>query len=338
MTRPLFRALSILLVPTLAFATACGGDDETEEVVDETPIVGLYEMAISRNNQGSAPSDAALIEISPTALQVDHRPIAELNRGRPADSEVGDDIITPLLTRLRGAPARSRVAIKLHATVPYLTMVQVLNTVQEAGIHEAHFAVRTLGDTPSEGWMPLRQWRVVPHEGEIEWATRALPWSAFSEHWREVYAACRAGEYIDCDAPYANIAEGGELEMELWTRGQGMKVTFRQVNAPEPEAGGGGGGGGVALIEGLAPAPAAAPAEEEAPPATVGAFNVRHQESTLEDSALSNQVAPVCANQACRAVVVADATGQSMRIVSLIGGVFANGFSEGEIAFRLPER
>lgn len=338
MKRPSSRALCILFVSSALFATACGGEEQTEEPVDETPIVGLYELAISRNNQGSAPSDAALIEISPTVLQVDHRPVAELNRGRPADGDVGDDIITGLLTRLRGAPARSRVAIKMHATVPYLTLVQVLNTVQQAGIHEAHFAVRTTGDAPAEGWMPLRQWQVVPNEGEIEWATRALPWSAFSEHWREVYSACRAGQYIDCDAPYTNIAEGGELEMELWTRGQGMKVTFRQINPPEPEPAGGG-GGGVALIEGLAPAPAApAEAEEEGTPATVGAFTVRHQESTLEESALSNQVAPVCANQACRAVVVADATGQSMRVISLLGGVFANGFSQGEIAFRLPER
>jgi hypothetical protein len=130
--------------------------------------------------------------------------------------------------------------------------------------------------------------------------------------------------------------------MELWTRGQGMKVTFSQVNPPEPEEGeGGGGGGGVALIEGIAPAGGGGGGddeEEEGEPATTGAFNLRHQEATeADESAISNTVAPVCANQACQGIVVADATGQSMRVISMLGAVYANGFAPGEVAFRLPE-
>lgn len=316
---------------------ACGGSDDEAEI-DTTPIVGLYELPISRNAQPSAPTDATRVEINQRELRVNSVKVLDLVRGRPADTEVADHVLTKLQQQLRAAPARARASIKVEASVPYLTLAETLHTLKSTGMNEVHFAVRTLGETPAEAWMPIRNFRVVPHEGEIPWSTRALPWSAFTDHWRPVYEACRAGEYVDCDAPYANLAQGGELEMELWTRGQAMKVTFSQVNAPVPEEGaeGGGGGGGVAMIEGVAPAAPAGDEEPTTPPATMGAFTLRHQESVQADSALSAMVAPVCANQACRAIVDTDASALSMRVLSMIGAVFPTGTTEPEITFRLP--
>ncbi|MEC7520628.1 MAG: hypothetical protein VYE22_12215 [Myxococcota bacterium] len=330
------RTLALCLV-SLTLVLGCGGEDSEEEPVDTTPIVGLYELPISRNNQGSEPSNAARIEISPTELRLNHRPVLELTSGRLPDGASADHIITALREQLQAQPARGSAALEVHANVPYLTLVDVLNTVHAAGLRQAHLAVRTLGESPSKSWMPLTNWRVIPHDQRpAEFASRALPWSAFTEHWREVYEACRAGQYIDCDGPYANVAEGGDLGMELWTRGQGMKVTFRQANAPEEEESAG--GGGPQLIEGIAPAPAEpTEAEEEGEPATEGAFTVRHQEAVEPESALSALVQPVCGNQACQATVVADATGQSMRVISMIGAVFPNGFTAPELLFRLPE-
>lgn len=336
------RALTLALVCSALAAgglVACGEDQEETAPVDTTPIVGLMEIPISRNNQGTQPSNAALVEISPSELRLDHTKVVDLERGRPADGEVSDHVITKLRQELSTGAARSRAAIKVHATVPYLTLVETLNTIEAAGLGEVHFAVRNLAQPPQESWMPLRQWQVVEDEEQIEWSGRRVPWSAFTEQWRPVYDACRAGRYIDCTYPYENVAEGGNLRMELWTRGQGMKVTFAQADAPEPEEGGGGGGGGVAMIEGLAPAPAPAEGgdEEETEPATEGAFNVRHQESTQEESALSNLTQPVCGNTACQAIVVTDATAPTMRVLSMIGAAFANGFTPPEIAFVIPE-
>lgn len=331
-TLPPWTLAAALTVISLA---ACGGDDEQAAPVDTTPVVGLYEIPISRNNQGAQPSDAARVEISPTEMRLNHEKILDLSGGRPPEGQVTDHVITPLRERLSSGAARSAAAVRVHGSVPYLTLAETLNTLHTAGLRRVHFAVRTVGESPQEGWMVLPNWRVTNEGENVEFSGRPLPWSAFAEQWRPVYDACRAGRYIDCDFPYENVAEGGDLRMELWTRGQGMKVTFRQVNAPEPGPAAGR-RGGVALIEGvIAPQPAPE-AEQAAPPATEGAFNVRHQEATQAESALSNLSQPVCGNQACQAVVLTDASAPSMRVLSMIGAVFANGFATPEIVFQIP--
>ncbi|MGE0786076.1 MAG: ExbD/TolR family protein [Sandaracinaceae bacterium] len=331
-----FAALSATAL-SLTFV-ACGqSNDEETEAIDETPIVGLYEIPISRSNQATAPTSAAHLDISPTLMRLDGVEVLTMERGRPADAEVSDHIITKLRQRLTSGAPRERVALRMDANTPYLTFVEVLNTLKSANQHRVLLAVRTPGESPREAWMALPRYQVLAEDAEVTWNIPAVPWSAFTEHWEEVYNLCREGQYIDCDGPYARTAEGGELAMELWTRGQGMKVTWTQINGPEQPAGGGG-GGGVALIEGVQHAPAAAnPDEGLSPPATTGAFTVRHQESTSETSALSSFSQLVCGNRACQATVVTDATTPMMRPVSMIGAVFANGFTEPELVFRIPE-
>jgi len=76
---------------------------------------------------------------------------------------------------------------------------------------------------------------------------------------------------------------------------------------------------------------------EPEPPATMGAYNVRHQEATNEDSVLSNLVAPVCGDVTCQATVVTDASTPSMRVISMIGAVFPNGSHPPQLAFCIPE-
>ncbi len=331
------RALASTLLAGLAGATlfvACGGEEATEEPVDTTDHVGLFEIPISRNNQATAPRDAVRVEISPTELRLNYRPVLTLERGRPADAEVADHVITKLRQEITGGAARGQAALRIHANVPYLTLVEVLNTLHSAGLRDVLVSVRTLGANPTEAWMQFPHFQVVPEGGEAPtFEGRPIPWDEFVAVWRNVYEACRAGQYIDCDGPYASTAQGGDLEMELWTRGQGMKVSFRQINAPAAAPSG---GGGVAMIEGVAAAPAPAGELEEEPPATEGAFNVRHQESTSENSALSTMVAPVCADSQCRAIFITDATTPSMRVISFLGATFPNGTERPQVAFQIP--
>ena len=174
---------------------------------------------------------------------------------------------------------------------------------------------------------------MVPEGDEpVQFAAPSPPWSAFTGEWRAVYDACRAGAYVDCDYVLTNVAEGGLLQTVLWARGQAMKVTFRQVAAPD--AGTPAQAGGPALIEGVR----AAPRQDvpETPPATEAAFTFRHQESVAAESAISNATRPVCSTQSCEAVIEADATTPSMRVLSMIGAVFPNGYAAPELAFRLP--
>jgi len=334
------RALGPILLGSLlslGLLTACGGDDEGEGELDTTDHVGLYEIPISRNNQASEPRDAVRVEISPTEMRLNYEPILELERGLVPESAVNDGVITALREGISGNAARSRAALRIHTNVPYLTLAQTMNTLREAGLRELFLAVRTPGETPQEGWMQMPHWQVLPPGDEpATFEGRAPRWDEFVAVWRDVYDRCRAGEYVDCDGPYSITAEGGELDIEMWTRARAMKVTFRQINPPEPEPSGGGGGGG-GLIEGVAPAPVAADSgEPEEDPATAGAFTMHHQEAVAEDSGISSFMEPVCADTQCRVTFVTDATTASMRVISFIGAAFPNGSQTPQIAFRMP--
>lgn len=328
--------LALLSCAAAAIALACGQAEEESAPVDTTPIVGALEIPISRNHDATQPGNAAKIEISPSELRVDSRPVVPLDHGRVADAEVADSVITKLRQQLQ-TPSRPGAVLWVNANVPYVTLAQVMSTLHAASVREASFAVRRGTAGPETGFMRLTRWRVVPAGSEpVQFESPPRPWSAFVDHWREMYTSCRAGQYIDCDGTPRNIAQGGNLQVVLWARGQGMKVTFLQVDAPaegeappEPR--------GPALIEGVRAPP---PAEEVdlGPIISEGAFNWRHQESVTDDSAISATVQPVCGTEACQVVVDADATTPSMRVLSMLGAAFANGFTQPDLAFRMPEQ
>ncbi len=336
------RALSLALLSALAaaVAVACGQSSGEEEApVDTTPIVGALELAISRNHDDTAPGNAALIEISPDELRLDHRPVITLERGRAADAEVSGGAITKLRPQL-STGSRSAATLWVNANVPYLTLAQVMSTLHGAGVREASFAVRRGTTTGGElGYMKLSRWRVAPAGTEpVAFESPARPWSDFVDHWREMYSSCREGQYIDCDGTPRNIAQGGELMVTLWARGQGMKVTFTQINGPTPEEQAAAERPrGPALIEGVRAPPPQTEEVDLGPVISEGAFNFRHQESVADDSAMSETVRPVCGTQSCQLIVEADATTPSMRVLSMIGAAYANGFTEPDLAFRMPE-
>lgn len=326
-------------LPTLSIAlalVACGQAQTEEAPVDTTPIVGAFEVPISRNHQAPQPNDALLIELSPSELRLDHRPILELEAGRVPDSALDENVIKPLREAIDSAPARRGAALWAHANVPYLTLARVLQTLHGASVREVSFAVRRGTSGADTGWMKISRWRVVPPGDEpVAFESTARPWSAFVEQWGDMYTACRASTaYVDCDGKPGNIAEGGELQVNLWARDQAMQITFLQVNGPEeekPHA-----SAGPALIEGVrAPPPAAE--EDKGPLFREGAFTFRHQDSVAAESGFSNTVQPVCGKESCQAVIDADATTPSMRVLSMLGAFYANGFAEPDLAFRLPK-
>lgn len=329
------RALTPLSI-ALAL-TACGQAQDEEAPVDTTPIVGALEIPISRNHEDPQPSGAALIELSPDELRLDHRPVLALERGRVPDASLAEHVITPLRQALTTGAARPRAALWVNANVPYLTLARVLTTLHGANVRDVSFAVRRGTTGPATGWMRITRWRVVPAgDAPVAFESAARPWSDFVEHWRDMYSSCRESTvYIDCDGTPLNIAEGGELQVNLWARGQGMKVTFAQVNASEEEEAAPA-HAGPALIEGVR-APPPAPEEDRGPIIREGAFNFRHQDSVAAESAFSNTVQPVCGTETCQVVLDADATTPSMRVLSMLGAFYANGFTEPDLAFRLPE-
>jgi hypothetical protein len=345
------RAMSSLprLVPLLtsvALLAACGEQAPTTPP-ELPPLVGALELPLSFRNDAPAPSDALRIEASMTELRLDGQPVyTGLTRGTVPETErSAEGGLTQLLARVRAAPARSRAALTLLGTVPYATVVRVIETLNAAGYREYAFAVHPPGSSPTTiGWLGLSSPQIAPAQGPYAFPGGARPWSDFTAHWADMYDACRGGRYIDCDGAPSEPAQGGDLQIVLWSRGQGMQMRFNQINAPaaataRPAA--------VQMIEGV-PAPrAAAPVEEGPPPDTSGVFTFRAEDATnlaagpggtqVASSGISATARPVCGATPCAAIVEADPETPIMRVLSFVGAAFPNGSAPPTLAFRAPE-
>lgn len=341
---PVFFGASLALALPLTLS-ACG-EEAPPAPVELPPLVGALEVPIAFRNDAPQPSGALRIEASMTELRLDGQPVyTGLARGQVPDTEWTSEGLTQLLSRVRAAPARSSATLTLLGTVPYETAVRVVQTLSTAGYHDIVWAVRPPGGNPTaRGWLAMASPQVAPATGAYTFPGTARPWEQFTAHWREMYDACRAGQYIDCDGSPNEPVPGGELQLVLWSRGQGMQMRFNQVNAPAatPTA-----APRVALIEGVPAAPAAN--EPEAPPPdTSGVFSFRADEATRVEtdratgtqtpsSAISTTARPVCGATPCTVLLEADAETPIMRVLSFVGAAFPNGSAAPIVAFRLPE-
>ncbi len=320
---------------------ACGDDTPPEPELDTSVMVGPLELAIAGRNDGNNPSGALHIDINQSLVRMEGVHITELGRaGRLPEAETGDGGYATLRDAIRAAPSRAVVALTIHGAIPYGTTVRVVQAAIDAGYRTVSFAVRP-PNAPSPtttGWLELTIPRVVGAGDDVTFMPTRR-WEDFSTHWQEVYEGCRAAapNYVDCSGPPALAAPGGDLQMVLFTRGNGMSVRFNQVNAPDAGPAAGGGGGGPALLEGLSrPNPNAG--EEEPPtPVTTGVFSFRFIEASLPESHISVMARPVCGAAACPLIVEADEETETMRVLSLIGAVAPNGATSPNVVFRMPD-
>lgn len=334
------RVSPLLVLSAAALVTLVACDDTPPEPeLDTTVMVGPLELAISSRNDGHDPAGALHIEVNGELVRMEGVHITELGRGgRLPEAETGPQGYATLRDAIRAAPSRAILALTLHGVVPYGTTVRVVQAALEAGYRTISFAVRPPNAaTPSTtGWLELTAPRVVGAEEEVTFMP-ARRWEDFSSHWQEVYEGCRAAapNYVDCSGPPALAAPGGDLQMVLFTRGNGMNVRFNQVNAPE--AAPTGGGGGPALLEGLARVDPHAGEEEPPTPVTTGAFSFRFIEASLADNHISVMARPVCGSAACPLIIEADEETETMRVLSLLGSVSPNGATSPNVVFRLPD-
>jgi hypothetical protein len=342
MHRPTTRLAPVLA--SVALLAACG-EEAPATPPELPPLVGALELPIAFRNDAPAPSGALRIEASMTELRLDGQQVyTGLSRGLVPDTESTSEGLTQLLTRIRAAPARSRAAITLMGTVPYETAVRIVQTLSTAGYRELAFAVHPPGSSPTTvGWLPVSNPQLAPSEGPYAFPGGARPWGDFTGHWAEMYDACRGGQYIDCDGSPNEPVPGGEFQLVLWSRGQGMQMRFNQINAPEAAPTG---PAPVQMLEGV-PAPQAAAEEAPPPPDTSGVFSFRAEEAThvvtneagaqVPSSAISATARPVCGAAPCSTLIEADAETPIMRVLSFVGAAFPNGSAQPVIAFRIPE-
>jgi hypothetical protein len=346
MARPI--SIPHVVLGSIAFSCAviaCGEEAPPPEI-DTTPIVGTLEVPISHRHDGTAPSDALRIEANQAELRLGSQTIYTLERGRIPSSEITESGPTKLQTAIAGSPARGRASILAHGLVGYGTIARSVQALLGAGYREISFAVRPLSTTGAPptavSWLSLSAPQVAPPgPAPVDPATYGgtqRPWRDFTSTWEEVYQACRAGRYVDCDPAPLATPEDGSLQVVLWARGQGMQIRFNRVGAPPPEDPAAAAAAGPAMIEGVQAERAGAGEEVPPTPAVTGAFSFRAEVATAEDSAISAAMRPVCGAGACQVVIEADETTPIMRVISLLGAAFPDGSTPPQVIFRIPER
>ncbi len=330
----------LLLISLVGFASVACDDDEPVIQEDPGPIVAAMGIPISLRQDSTIP-DGIHVEVGTERVRVNGTTVQMIDGGKlVADSKASDAPDAPPLVGLAGAlkSASGLAKISMHVNTPYATMLEILETLQKAGVRRLAFQVRAPGETQNLSWMVLDNLSIAdpptpPAEGEIETPHPKAPeWDAFVKHWKAINEACRAGHYVDCDARQEHVAEGGKLRINMLGRGRALQVEFERYGAPKDEGSAEGGGG--EMLDGLA----AAPSEEEVVVKRDRAvFTWQFAGATDADSAIGRAFGPVCKTRECPVNFRADEKTPSMRVISFIGAAFPSGSEEPLITLIRPE-
>ncbi|MBK8170332.1 MAG: hypothetical protein IPK60_08280 [Sandaracinaceae bacterium] len=300
--------------------------------VSTTEIVGVLELPMSHRSAPQSPPGAGLIEVSPTEMRYEHQPILTLTQGRPAASELQGETIGKLRDALTTGTRHLSVVLRLHVLTPFVTMKQILATITAARIDTVVFAVRPVSSPTSVGWLDISSYTLMP-PGENPVAipgAAVIPWDEFVRAWGSVTDACRHDQRAECSSPSANPATGGNTNILIRTRGDGIKVEFTQFGAPEVAAAA---PARVEMIEGVAGT--AAPEEEDLEePVADAHYTFRVSAVTAQPSPFSGMFAPICGSRSCGITVLADPETNAMNAISAIGASFPNGAQSPYVIFR----
>ena len=324
------RPLPWLVACTVIALSGCD-DDEDISQDDTTPIVGVMELALSLRNAAPAPAEAMSIETSPTELRLDGHKVIDLENGAVPAAERDGSVLPKLRTAIHGGAARRAARLRLHVNTAYETVLLVLGTLKATNINTVGFEVRSPATPAESGWLVIDHFAVEPHAAEaveLE-ATVQRGWGDFAATWQETYGACRQAHYVDCAYKPEVVAEGGKVEIALFTRGSALKAEFTRFGAPDPLP-----TGAPQMIEGV---PSGVPdVEAELPPATYAAFTWRFEGATGTESPISLAFRPLCGSQACGVVTRSDAGTPIMRLLSFLGAAFPDGTQAPFVRFELP--
>lgn len=311
---------------------ACG-DDEDEAAAEEVgPLLGVMELPLSFRYDPAPPSGAANVEVSLSELRVNGQTLLTLENGSVAETALNGNEITPVSGSLGSATS---AILRLHANTPYKTTTQLLHTLKRANVNQIALAVRQ-GVGTTEGFLRIDNYDV--REQSDEWARFEGPaqrsWDELDPIWQAMYDACREGPYVDCAFKPTNIADGGQMQIELFLRGNAVKIEFAQFDAPEAEAP----AGGAEMIEGVPTPPPGSDEAEEGTPATTGAFTWRFAATTEEPSSVTATMRPLCGMGNCGVVIEAEGQTATMRLASFLGAAFPNGTTAPNVLFQIPPR
>ena len=350
-----FSPRTCILWGAVSGLIACGGDKPAEEAPPPSgPIVSVLELPVTLRSQGTAPSDAANVEISTNEIHVAGLNVITLTAGNVPEAERQSGQIPKLAKALSAGP-HGAMSLAVASGVPYETVALALATAKSAGVGKVDFQVRAPSATTA-GHFVIENLDVKPKTKSDTNQTFAglspKPWSDFANQWDAVQSACKASPTGSCAFKPEKVADGGELKIVLHAAGQGVNVEYFRIGpmpepeaAPEPEKAGKGAkkkkpakkkGKKVEMIDGV---PAQKDVVDEAlnaPPATEALFQFRAQEAVATPSAITETLKPVCGTSACGVVIQAEKATTFVRVISLLGAGFPNGTNAPSVVFELP--
>jgi biopolymer transport protein ExbD len=331
---------ALVLVSFVLMQFGCGSKEEVKAPAQ--PIVGILELPVSLRSNAAEPTDAHKVEINLTELRVDDGNSLKLDVGKIAASERSGTVV-PKLDAALSSPARTRLAIEVHSTVPYETIVAVLESARKAGIRNASFKVRKPGGGAATGWLEFNDYDVImPTEDEVKF-DRVAPheWADFVNAWDLMAGYCRRSPTGSCVEKPVKIAEGGHVQIELFSAGTGVNFKFTRVGAPPPEV--------VQQEEEKklkrklkpeekSPVLAGLPPDlvekfDQLPFATEAGFQFRGSEAVKAPSALTATMEPVCGKTACGIVVTGRHDTVAIWLIAMIGAAFPDGTAAPQAVF-----
>jgi biopolymer transport protein ExbD len=302
------------------------------------------ELPVSLRTRDSAPTNAHQLEATTEQLRLGGTPVIALTQGKVADADQSNGLIPKLASQL-GSGAKSTLALRLQANIPYETLALVLNTAKQAGVQNAAFQVREVGGTEKSGWLNADGYVMSSKADDLPPinTVTAKPWDSFTSKWAAVTEACRSAPTGNCAYADSNFAKGGSLKIELLSSGRGINIDFyrRGLNAAQEKD------------EEAKRAKDMAKKREDflqgrikhddmvkflllGDPSTQALFQFRYQEALSAPSALTGTMAPLCHTERCAVVITADEISPMVRLVSMIGAAFPDGTTSPAFAFEMP--
>jgi hypothetical protein len=334
---PCFLASSLCL-----FALAGCEEEAPVEAAAPALTISPVSLTVARRSDGAPPANAFVVEVAPEGLVAGAHTLP-LDGGRMPDAAFSGAQITELAAALDEAGRPSAVVVKAHASVPYITVSRALATLSAKGVRSAYFAVRS-GAGAEVGHLPidLAGARLAATDPVVFSGPGQRQWQEFVDVWDEVHTACEGEGMVDCASKPVRIAEGGLLEIELFTRQDAMRLLFRRhgvegetVEEPPP----------ILPPQNTRARPTAEQARAmdrrasaAPPPARSADFMWRRRAAIAEPSPISLALRPLCGARPCAVRMTADNLTPISSVLQLLGAAFPNGAPVPILLWEYPER
>lgn len=344
------RSLTVLILVSW-LAAGCSyfkGEDKSPPGASAADEIGRplndMELPVSLRRGDPQPSDAHQVEVTSEQLRLAGAPIIPLANGRVGDADKANGVIPKLESAMK-SPGHAGLALRLQANLPYETLALILNSAKSAGVMNAAFEVREVGNSSKTGWLNADGFVMSSKADDLPNipAVTPKPWETFTGKWADITQACKSAATGNCAYADSNFARGGTLKIELFSSGRGINVDFYQRGLTDAQQ----------KDEEKKRAKELAKKKEDflqgrisnddmvaflllGDPATQALFQFRYQEALSAPSSLTGTMSPMCHHEKCGVVVAADTVSPLVRVLSMMGAAFPDGTPAPAYAFEMP--